>query len=496
MTPAAATEGPLGTITIAHLLAEAWRDRRSGTLQVSRDKTERHIHVHKGSPVAVESKADDEGFALMLERKGLIVTADRRKIEEMARSRECPQANAVLALRLLDASELYKAIRTATGAQIGETFEWQSGVYRWTEPIDDAESKGKPHDILNLLQDQLPTRWGFDRLIQELMPDLEIYGDISPRDRRVASKLADKSDAARQAIRRLDGSKNLGQVLGETAGDPIAAATLWTLLHTGVLRVREKRAVDAAVSAEVEFEFELTGGAPQSAGAAPGVRSNAGKAGTQPKENANAEVLRLEIASLLKRLSDLNHYDALGLKEKATAGEIKRAYFKAAKKFHPDALARLGLNDERDNAARVFGRIAEAFETLADENKRAAYDAGGGDEPEIDTARLAQAETSFRKGEILLHMGNFQGALDYLDPAVALWPEEPAYQCALGWALYKQPTPDTARAQVHLEKAASQSTDDAVVLYRLGVVLRAVGDTKEANKLIDRARELEPSIDE
>ena len=131
------------------------RDRRSGTLQVSRDKTERHIHVHNGSPVAVESKADDEGFALMLERKGLIRTADRQKVEEMARSSECPQANAVLALRLLDANELYKAIRTATRAQIGETFEWQSGVYRWTEPIDDAESKGKPHDILNLLQEQL-----------------------------------------------------------------------------------------------------------------------------------------------------------------------------------------------------------------------------------------------------------------------------------------------------------------------------------------------------
>jgi hypothetical protein len=496
MTPATATEGPLGTITIAHLLAEAWRDRRSGTLLVSRDKAERHIHVHDGSPVAVESTADDEGFALMLETKGLIGTDDRRKVEEMARSRECPQANAILALRLIDASELYKAIRTATRAQIGETFEWQSGVYRWTEPSDDAESKGKPHDILDLLQEQLPTRWGFDRLIQELMPDLETHGDISPRDRRVAAKLAGKSDAARRAIQRLDGSKNLGQVLGETAGDPIAAATLWTLLHTGVLRVGEKRAVDAAVSAGIDFEFEVTAAASQPVGAAAGVRSNAGTSDAPSKESPEAEVLRLEIASLLEQLSDLNHYDALDLKEDAKPGDIKRAYLQAAKKFHPDALARLGLNDERDDAARVFGRIAEAFETLADDNKRAAYDAGGSDEPEIDTARLAQAETSFRKGEILLHMGNFQGALDYLEPAVDLWPEEPAYQCALGWALYKQPTPDTVRARAHLEKAASQSTDDAVILFRLGVVLRSAGETKEANELLARARELEPSIDE
>ncbi len=495
-----ASEGSLGTITIAHLLVEAWRNRQSGTLLLSRDKTERHIHVHNGSPVAVESNSEDDGFALVLESKGLIGTADRLKVEEMSRSRKCAQTKAVLALRLLDATQLYKAMRMATRVQIGETLEWQTGFYRWDAAAANVDSKGKPHDILNLLQEQLPTRWGFDRLIQELMPDLELHGDIAPSFRRVAAKLADRSEAVRRAIEGLDGSKNLGQILGEAAGDPIAAATLWTLLHTGVLRIKEKRAVDAAVSEEVDFEFEVTTDA-RPTGAAAGVRSNADKAGTAGAgagagKDAKADSLRLEIASLLKRLPDLNHYDALGISEDATAADVKRAYFKAAKKFHPDALAKLGLNEERDDAARVFGRIAEAFETLTDTSKRAAYDAGGSDEPEIDTARLAQAETSFRKGEILLRMGNFQGALDYLEPAVELWPEEPAYQSALGWALYKQSAPDATRAREHLETASGQSTDDAVILFRLGVVLRAIGETQQASELIARARAIEPSIDE
>lgn len=495
-TATAKTEGALGPTTIPSLLADAWRDRRSGMLQVSREKTERHIHVQDGSPIAVESIPSDEGFALMLETTGLIRTADRIKVEEMARARECPQANAVLALRLLDAKQLFKAIRGWTRSQLAETFEWQTGVFRWNAPIDDAEAKGKAHDILGLLQEQLPTRWGFDRLIQELMPYMETCGDISPRFRRVAAKLSEASVAARQTILGLDGSKNIGQVLGGAAGDPIAAATLWTLLHSGILRIGEKRAVDAAVSGELEFEFEVTGAAAQSGSSAAGSRSSAANSDTQSPESSKAETLRLEIAALLEKLADLNHYDALGLTTEATAGEIKRAYFKAAKKFHPDALARLGLSDERDAAARVFGRIAEAFETLADADKRAAYDAGGSDEPEIDTARLAQAETSFRKGEILVRMGNFLGALEYLEPAVDLWPTEPAYQSTLGWALYKQPTPDATRAREHLETASSQSPDDAVILFRLGMVLRAIGETQEANELIARARTLEPSVDE
>jgi tetratricopeptide (TPR) repeat protein len=299
-------------------------------------------------------------------------------------------------------------------------------------------------------------------------------------------------------IDRLDGSRALGQVLGEAAGDPIAAATLWTVLHSGILRIGEKRIANERHTTNVEFEFEVSDRATKIKSSA---RAGSGSqvppdSKLRPAVSAKADKLRLEIAELLAQISQLSHYDALGLTTEATANEIKRAYFKAAKKFHPDALAPLGLNDERDHAARVFGRIAEAFETLSDETKRAAYDAGGSHESELDSTRLAQAETSFRKGEILIRMGNFHGALEYLEPAVDLWPEESAYQSALGWALYKQPSPNPERAREHLETAFAQAPDDAVVLFRLGVVLRALGETDEAESLIARARAIEPAVSE
>jgi tetratricopeptide (TPR) repeat protein len=156
----------------------------------------------------------------------------------------------------------------------------------------------------------------------------------------------------------------------------------------------------------------------------------------------------------------------------------------------------MGLADLKTEAASVFARIAEAFEVLSDPDKRASYDAGGSEAAEIDTARLAQAEKSFRKGEILVKMGNFAGALEYLEPAVELWPEEPAYQAGLGWALYKQPRSDIARALEHLEIALSQAPDDASVHYRLGVVLRAQGDGDRARGLLERAQSLDPSLAE
>ena len=487
-------EGALDQTSVPLLLAEAWRDKRSGWLQLSHGRCERRIEVQGGSPTAIESSLEDDSFALTLEDSGLITAADRIKVEKFARDRETSQTSALLALQILDVKSLYKAIRSSTRNQICETFEWQTGQYRWTQPGEKEASPGKPYNILKLLQEQLPKRWGSDRLFASLMPDSEIYGDISPRFRRVAEKLAGAGEHAQRAIARLDGSVPVGQILGECAGDSLAAATLWTLIHAGIMRVStDRRSLENAPS-EIQFEFEVTA-APSPTARAGRSTSSTPKTAANSKTDANSEALQVEIQTLLEQLSDLNHYNALGLGANATASDIKRGYFKAAKKFHPDALARLGLEDLRDDAARVFGRIAEAFETLSDPSKRAAYDAGGSDEPEIDTARLAQAETSFRKGEILLRMGNFHGALDYLEPAVDLWPDEPAYQSGLGWALYKQQRTDAARAREHLEIASSQAPDDAVILFRLGTVLRAMGESESGDATIARARKLDPSVE-
>ncbi|SHK22844.1 molecular chaperone DnaJ [Marinobacter antarcticus] len=66
-----------------------------------------------------------------------------------------------------------------------------------------------------------------------------------------------------------------------------------------------------------------------------------------------------------------DYYDILGLSRDADEKEVKRAYRKLAMKYHPDR------NPEDKDAENKFKEASEAYEVLADQSKRAAYDQFG-----------------------------------------------------------------------------------------------------------------------
>ena len=64
----------------------------------------------------------------------------------------------------------------------------------------------------------------------------------------------------------------------------------------------------------------------------------------------------------------VNHYTILKVSPKATNAEIKSAYRRLARKFHPD------LNEGAETASRDFAKIAKAYEILGNPQLRAAFD--------------------------------------------------------------------------------------------------------------------------
>lgn len=85
-----------------------------------------------------------------------------------------------------------------------------------------------------------------------------------------------------------------------------------------------------------------------------------------------------------------NHYDTLGVSKSATANEIKKAYFRLSKEYHPDK------NPNNEVKLKKFLKINEAYTVLSNSETRQQYDAVGKRPPMYSDRFHEQYSSAYR----------------------------------------------------------------------------------------------------
>ena len=102
----------------------------------------------------------------------------------------------------------------------------------------------------------------------------------------------------------------------------------------------------------------------------------------------------------------IDYYKILGIPKTATESDIKTAYRKLARKYHPD------LNPNDETAKKKFQQANEANEVLSDPEKRKKYDKYGKDWEHADAFEKAnqQRAQSQKSAGSQQHDQDFSGA--------------------------------------------------------------------------------------
>jgi curved DNA-binding protein CbpA len=218
-----------------------------------------------------------------------------------------------------------------------------------------------------------------------------------------------------------------------------------------------------------------------------------------------------DVENLLVRVKNARtHYEVLGVAREVSPAELKTVYYQLARRYHPDRF-------RKSDAALVprieaaFARIAQAYDTLRDDQLRASYDAkleahrkveqiadvapkASAPEPDAVVESTAEpvvsaaerAAIQFKEGVAALELGQRQVALGLFASAARAVPNEPRYRAHYGLVLAANESTRRA-AEAELNAAVKLDPKNAeyrmmlAELYRdLGLKLRAKGEAERA----------------
>ncbi|HVO21600.1 MAG TPA: DnaJ domain-containing protein [Anaeromyxobacter sp.] len=81
----------------------------------------------------------------------------------------------------------------------------------------------------------------------------------------------------------------------------------------------------------------------------------------------------IELETLAEVLDQLDYFGVLKVPQTASPGEIKAAYYRESRAYHPDRYATVESADLREMIGRIYRRVNEAYTVLRDDRKRTKY---------------------------------------------------------------------------------------------------------------------------
>lgn len=446
---------------LSDILIGLQKSKKTGVLEIRSEAILKKIYVKDGDMIFSTSNQEADRLGDILLGEGKITKEQFDQSAELIKKTGKRQGTILVELGAITANELYRAVINQVERIIISLFSLRDGEFHFSEgPLPSEEVITLNLSIANLISRGIKNIKDNDHL-KNLLPPLNAILCFSPNPFDLFQDIK-LDEQERKIFSIIDGNRTIKDILSLSPfEESITLKTLCALFSVGIL-------IDKA-EFDNKLGFELT----------PEEVTDAREAiGEQTVEVPHEIVNKIE--EMYKIYKNLSYYEVLGINENASKEEIKKAYFKAAKEYHPDKHYYLPYN-MRDKLNDIFCYMTTAYSVLTNPKKK--YNKSLSTPKQTSKTEIAQKK--YLQGKFEFQLSNYEKASRLFAEAIYLNPSIAEYYYHYGRTLSKlEKLRDAEKAMIEALKLDPSNSDylaEIGLLYlKLGLPMRAKRNFEKA----------------
>lgn len=376
-------KGLLKDFRLADALIGLQRSHKTGILTVEIGNIIKKIYIKNGDMIFSASNQEEDRLGDLLLKEGRITMGQyNHSVAEMKRTRQ-RQGAALVKLGYLQPHELVSVVRHQVEEIILNLFSIEAGMVIFKEtPLPTEEIITLKLSAANLIYYGIKRINNFSRIVTNI-PSLDSILCFSANPIDLFQDII-LDESGKKIISCVDDKTSIKEMITiSQLGNFEALKTINALVSIRIMDVKAGHNLDAVPPEQI-----------------------AEKIIEEKGDKKTVVQLKIEIEEMHNKYEGLGYYGVLGVKRHASIPEIKSAYYKAARKYHPDIHFHLKDDALKDKLNDIFTYVYEAYEILSNTQKRKEYDSVSTLKPARLVSKSDKARALFEEGKLYLRRNN------------------------------------------------------------------------------------------
>ena len=485
--------GGLREIPLSSLLYFLKSTQKTGILTVSREKVSKSVYFQDGKILFATSTYLNDALRIFLLREGKINFTQLIRCDTALRSSEQKEETLLLGQGSIKPKELFDLLRLQIREIILSLFYWTDARYTFSmKPIPQEMSIGLSMNPDEIIKEGLYRVTDIACLMQSLPP---LNAILLKNQHRLTEDLV-CSEEEKTIFSLINDERTVQDILMQSSLLPLTSIQILNLLvATGITSAHlvsvGQRLGEPASAVGTQGPLKKSEGQEKP-------KEESGDESTEvvPHEESTEEHIRT-ILTAYKKLRSQNYYEILGVSNSASPEEIKHAYFRMAKRYHPDRHTGEAFSIIIKKIEEIFLAVKMSYETLSDNTLRTQYDRAllKPSAAPVSEKRTLSARDYLHRAEAALLENNMKNAFYFFEEAIRLMqePHEKSAICLRYGQVLSGIPGQLHAAEEMLQNAARLNSADVRPYLQLGLIFQKAGVSHKATAAFQEVLKREPT---